>query len=147
MGNLNSRYCPVCGVEDRPGSWTCPVCTEVVSVHKELLRNLRLWRALYEDGMASDVLRASDGQEHSLWDVQTFADARFRLAQRQAEAIEHCLLDNLTERESALKMGIGANDGGVRKKSPVAIYVTVGVSRLLGMVYRGEIYGYRLEVA
>lgn len=150
MGNMTSVSCPVCGRREREGKWTCPGCTVEVNIHKELLRNLRHWRALYETGEVDDILTAGDGREYSLWDVDRFASARHlqvvsgagkpprrALAIRQAEAIEHFLLDNLTERESAIRMGISGN-------SPVAIYVTVGVSRLLGMAYRGEIPGYRL---
>lgn len=139
MGNLNSRYCPVCGVEDRPGKWTCETCTEIVAVHKELLRNLQHWRSLFEAGEVGDILTAGDGEEYSLWDIQRLAESRHMLATRQAEAIGHFLIENLTEQESSEAMGLGP------KKSPVAIYVTVGVSRLLGMAVRGEIRGYRLE--
>lgn len=135
----SSKGCPVCG-RDNQGKWTCASCTEAVNVHRELIRNLQAWRSLYQDGEVSDILIAANGQEYCLWDVQRLYDHRIRLAPRQALAIELCLWENVAEREAAVRMGVSS-------KSPVAIYATVGLSRLLGMAFRDEIPGYRLEDA
>lgn len=128
----------MCGGENG-GKWTCAGCTGLVNVHRDLLRNLQEWRVLYTNCEVPDVLMAADGREYCLWDIERFYEARGALAPRQAMAIELCLWANIAEREAARLMGISPT-------SPVSIYATVGLSRLLGMAARGEIKGYRLEL-
>jgi hypothetical protein len=112
----------VCGGENG-GKWTCAGCTGLVNVHRDLLRNLQEWRVLYTNCEVPDVLMAADGREYCLWDIERFYEARSALAARAAARLM-----------------------GISPTSPVSIYATVGLSRLLGMAARGEIKGYRLEL-
>lgn len=135
MGQQRSKTCPICdGPND--GRWACGECSPLVSTHRELLRNLQVWEHAYVSGEASDTL--SDGvQEFSLWDVRQFYASRVRLAPGQEQAIRLCLYENVAERQAAVMMGISP-------RSPVAIYATVGITRLLRMAREGTI-PYRLE--
>lgn len=138
MGNLKSRFCPVCGGDNGDSKWACMECLPLINLHRELVRNLQQWRAHFEAGEADDILRSSDGREYCLWDVERFYEARTVLADGQSRAIELCLWSNIAERKAAIIMGVSPT-------TPVSIYATVGLSRLLGMVYREEIPGYRLD--
>lgn len=137
MGQQRSKRCPICEGQNG-GKWTCPRCTRLVAVHRELLRNLQAWRYAYEAGEVSDVLDNGE-RSYSLWDILALYEARGRLAPQQATAIELFLYNNIAERDAAVAMGAS-------EKSPVAIYATVGIARLLGMSRRGEIR-YRMEEA
>lgn len=135
MGQQRSRRCPICDAPNG-GKWACARCSPLVSTHRELLRNLQAWEAAFADGEVSDIL--SDGERsYSLWDIKRFYEARTHLAPGQASAITLCLYENVAERQAALQLGIS-------EKSPVAIYATVGITRLLRMAREGTI-PYRLE--
>ena len=91
-------------------------------VLRELLRNLQLFEALFEtEGI--DTLTGHDGVEYCLFDVQRLYGFRFYLSQRQREAVELFLYQDLREREVAKAMGVS-------EANPVAIYATQGLRRL-----------------
>lgn len=115
--------CPICGAKDN-GKWTCPACTVLVDSHRELIRNLQQWRALYENREIDDVLVASDGRSYSLWDAEKFYAHRVVLPERMQQSIQFCLYENMKERDAAVRMGI-------KPTCPVAIYSTVGLTHLL----------------
>jgi DNA-directed RNA polymerase specialized sigma24 family protein len=91
-------------------------------VLRELLRNLQLFEALFEtEGV--DTLSGPDGMEYCLFDLQRLYGCRFHLSQRQRQAVELFLYQDLREREVALSMGVSP-------ANPVAIYATQGLRRL-----------------
>lgn len=107
----------------------------MVTIHRELIRNLQHWRALYEAREAPEVLVAGDGHEYCLWDVERFYAARHLLPDRQERTIRLNLYEDRSEREIAEILGIGRNN-------PVAIYGTVGLTRLLALAVKGDVEGY-----
>lgn len=111
----------------------------MVTVHRELIRNLQHWRALYEADEAPDVLTAGDGVEYCLWDVEKFYAARRSLPERQQMTIQMNLYEDRSEKDCAKEMGIGLNN-------PVAMYGTVGLTRLLAKAVSGEIEGYFVAI-
>src|ERR1700684_2485076 len=91
-------------------------------VLRELLRNLQLFEALFEtEGI--DTLPGPDGEEYCLFDLQRLYACRVHLSQRQCQAVELFLYQDLREREVALSMGVS-------QANPVAIYATQGLRRL-----------------
>lgn len=137
MGQLRSKSCPVCAGEN-DGRWTCPPCTLVVNVHRELIRNLQIWHSLHEAQEVTDTMLSADGQSYCLWDIDRLYAERHRLPERQRRAMELCLYDNVAEKTAASLMGIA-------ETNPVSVYATVGLSRLLGWAYAGELPTYRLR--
>lgn len=111
----------------------------MVTVHRELIRNLQHWRALYEADEAPDVLTAGDDVEYCLWDVEKFYAARSSLPERQQMTIQMNLYEDRSEKDCAKAMGIGLNN-------PVAMYGTVGLTRLLAKAVSGEIEGYFVAI-
>ncbi len=85
------------------------------------------------------MLVAGDGKEYCLWDVEKFYAARRVLPQRQQLTIEMNLYEDRPERDCARQMGIGLNN-------PVAIYGTVGLTRLLAFAVKGDIEGYFIPI-
>ena len=134
MGQMRSKRCPVCD-RSHDGKWTCPDCQGTVNIHRELLRNLQRWHVSYLQGDVPDVI-SQGGESYCLWDIITIFENRHRLAEGQSRAIELCLYHNVSEPDAAEIMGIS-------RKSPVSIYATVGIARLLGMARRGEIARYK----
>lgn len=130
--------CPICGAKDN-GKWTCPACTVVVSVHRELIRNLQQWRALYEDMQVPDVLVAADARSYSLWDAERFYESRHVVPERMSQSIEWYLYENLKESDAALKMGISP-------ANPVGIYATIGLTTMISKAISGELPGYQLDL-
>lgn len=108
-------------------------------MHRELIRNLQAWHSMYEAMEISDILVASDGQSYCLWDVDLFYAQRSRLPQQQRRAMELCLFENVAEKVAATRMG-------VTERSPVAIYATVGLTRLLAWANQGDLSGYVLRM-
>lgn len=126
----------MCGGPNR-GRWTCDHCTPLVNVHRELIRNLQHWKSLFIDHQVEDVLVAADRRSYCLWDVESFYARRIVLPERQRQSLELCLFQNFTEAVAAEKMGVSITN-------PVAMYATVGLSRLLSMAMTGEIPGYSI---
>lgn len=137
MGQQRSPVCPICEAENG-GKWACHRCAPIITVYREALRNLQPWLSAVQDGDVPDTLDAG-GTALCVWDVTRLFDARVRLAPQQANAIELFLYGNLTEREASKAMNVSST-------VPVGIYATVGITRLLGMSYRGEIEGFRVEL-
>lgn len=106
-----------------------------LGVLRELLRNLQQFEALYEsEGL--DSVRAPDGQDWSIHDLQYLYSCRTLLSPRQQQAIELCLYANIKEREAARMMGISEN-------SPVAVYANNGLKRLIVMAHSGLLPKFR----
>ena len=76
-----------------------------VELLRRVFRNLKVWRSLYEsEGL--DTIR-SDGVELSIWDVELLLRQSQRvLTPRQAQAIMLFLVENHSEEEVAIWMGI-----------------------------------------
>lgn len=139
MGQLSSpEGCPLCGGPNE-GRWTCPPCTDTVSTFRQLVRALEPWRSAYEACEVSDVITDDRGREWSLWDAYRFYEARVRLPRQMARAIELFLHDNRLESDAAVQMGNA-------RTSPVGMYATIGLTRLLRMVLAGEIGGVHFEL-
>ena len=138
MGQLKAKACPVCNGEN-DGRWTCEVCTPIVNVHRELIRNLQAWRSLYEAREVDDVLIAEDGRSYCLWDVEHFYGQRFRVPPQQHRAIELCLDQNVLEKNAAVMMGVAPTN-------PVSVYATVGLCKMLALAVTGELPNYRISL-
>lgn len=135
---MKSRSCPVCD-GDNAGKWTCASCTVIVNVHRELIRNLQVWRSLYEASEVEDVLIGPDGRSYGLWDIERLYEARTRLPQQMQRSMELCWYENVLEKDAAERMGVS-------RSNPVGVYATVGLTRLLGLAYTGDLPGYRLRL-
>ena len=103
-----------------------------VAVLRELFRNLQVFRILYEqDGI--DVLNGPEGEQYSLWDIEALLARASELPPRQREAIELCLIENMRERDAAVKMGVS-------ETNPVASYATVGLEKLVKVYNDNDLY-------
>ena len=103
---------------------------------KAMLRGLLAFRAYYEISR-EDTATSVDGIEWCLWDVEyLFEQAVERLPKRQAQAIEFCLVHNMTEADAATRMGI-------RATNPVSMYANDGLCSLVAMIERGELPKFR----
>lgn len=119
--------------------WTCAGCTEILNIHRALIRNLQQWRSMYESLEVPDELIAADARSYSLWDVQRFYARRTTLPERQEQSIEWFLYWNLLEEDAASRMGIA-------KTNPVGVYATIGLTSLITQAVNGEIPGYVIEL-
>lgn len=138
MGQFRATVCPICGSDDIT-NWTCPPCTSLVSVHRELIRNLQHWRSLYESMEVADELVASDARSYSLWDVQSFYEQRTVTPERMQQSIQFCLYENMKESDAAVRMGISASN-------PVSVYATIGLTTMLTKATKGELATYRIDI-
>lgn len=103
-----------------------------VGVLRELFRNLHLFRIIYEqEGI--DVLKGPEGEQYSLWDIEALYARASELPPRQREAIELCLIENMRERDAAVKMGVS-------ETNPVASYATVGLQKLVKIYNENNLY-------
>lgn len=141
MGQLRSaRGCPICGGENG-GKWTCGDCTPQVNTLRELIRNLQSWAALHEAREVDEILiDHATGIEWCLWDVQHLYAQRHRLPQQMRLAIEFCLFENMKEKDAAVRMGVA-------ESNPVAMYATVGLTKIIAMSRSGEVPGYLWDAA
>lgn len=103
-----------------------------VAILRELFRNLQLFRSLYEHH-GVDVVTGSEGEQYSLWDIEALYASASELPPRQREAIELCLIENMRERDAALKMGVS-------ETNPVACYATVGLEKLVKVYNKNNLY-------
>lgn len=111
----------------------------VLDTMREAVRNLQSWHSLFEALEVSDTLTAADGRSYTLWDVQYLYDQRHRLPNQQRIAIELCLYDNVLERDAARRMGTSDDN-------PVAVYATVGLTKLIRMAKDGDLPLFRFEM-
>ncbi len=103
-----------------------------VAVLRELFRNLQVFRVLYEQN-GIDVLTGPEGEGYSLWDIESLYERVSELPPRQREAIELCLIENMRERDAAVKMGVS-------ETNPVASYATVGLEKLVKVYNEDGLY-------
>lgn len=136
VGQRRATVCPICGSKDIT-NWTCPPCTALVGVHRELIRNLQHWRSLYEAMEVPDTLMASDARSYSLWDVGVFYEQRIVVPERMQQSIQYCLFENMIERDAAVRMGIS-------ESNPVSEYATIGLTNMLAKACKGELGAYNL---
>lgn len=139
IGQLRAKQCPVCAGPNE-GKWTCPDCTPQVNLLRELFRNLQAWHSALEAHEVGEVIESSDGKEWSIWDADYLYGQRHRLPPQMRAAIELFLYENLLERDAAVRMGVSASN-------PVAMYATVGCTKLVGMARNGELSGFTWEIA
>lgn len=101
-----------------------------VGVLREMFRNVQMFRSLREsEGI--DTITDFDGDEWCLDDIEYLIDEALpRLAPRQRQAIELCLIDNVKEKEAALAMGVSSTN-------PVAMYATDGLKRIVDWIDEG----------
>lgn len=109
-----------------------------VNVLREVFRNLVAWESLYEsEGI--DVITC-EGESWCLWDVQLLYKAsQTLLPARQREAIQLFLIDNMREKDAAVKMGVS-------ETNPIAMYATTGLKRLIELAESGKIAGFRMDL-
>jgi hypothetical protein len=110
-----------------------------VGVHRELIRNLQHWRALFEADEVPDVLVASDSRSYSLWDVTRFYEHRVVVPERMQQSIQFCLYENMKEQDAAVRMG-------VKRSNPVSVYATIGLTNMLAKATTGELSGYTIDL-
>lgn len=133
MGQLRAKCCKICGgFSDQ--RLTCGPCTQTVDVFRGLIRNLQRWRSAFESLEVEETICGPDGREWLLWDVERLYHFRSKLPDQQRLCIELFLYENVYERETAQLLGVSPS-------CPVAIYATVGLATLLGMVRAGELPG------
>jgi hypothetical protein len=96
-----------------------------VDLLRSLFRHLAEWRSVYEsDGV--DIIYGPDGG-YAIQDIEFLYDiSQNVLPNRQKQAIRLCLLNNLTEEETAHIMKID-------EANPVAMYATSGLETLVHM--------------
>jgi hypothetical protein len=103
-----------------------------------MIRNLQLWASLYEAGEVPEIITSADSRQWHLADVQRLYAYSRLLPPRMRQAIMLCLYDNCLEKRAASIMGVSPTN-------PVAMYATVGLTRLLGKAHRHELPGIRFE--
>lgn len=105
-----------------------------VKVLREAFRTIEAFRAYYEtDGI--DTVVSSEGTEVCLWDLEYLLSQLWRLPDRQRQAIELCLVQNMKESDAALTMGVSVTN-------PVAMYATSGLIKIVDWVNSGELPRY-----
>lgn len=114
------------------------MCTRDLQTWRDMLRNLQLWTSMRESGEIGDVINSADGRKWHLTDIQRFYGFRTMLPPRMRQAVELFLYDNRLEKQSAKIMGVSLTN-------PVAMYATVGLTRLLGHAHRRELPGIDFE--
>lgn len=97
-----------------------------VTVLRELFRNIQAFRALYEAEGIDEVM-SPDGVVYSYWDVLALYAQVRKLPERQKQAIELCLVQNMKEKDAAVLMGVSVTN-------PVAMYATSGLEKIVAWV-------------
>lgn len=123
-----------------------------IGVLRNLLRNLQLWRSLYEADEVGAVITAPDGNEYCLHDLEYIYEARlakkvdrygrlsYVLSDRQRQAVELFLHDGISERDCSAIMGIA-------ETNPIGMYATSGLTKIVDMIDSGDLDRFRPEVA
>ena len=104
------------------------------AVLRELFRSIQEFRSFYVATGISTI--DTPYGEVCLFDVEHLLEQRVRLAPRQKQAIELCLIEGMRESDAARVMGL-------KPTNPVAMYATDGINHIIQMVYRGEVPRYR----
>lgn len=107
-----------------------------VTLLRELFRNYQQWKSLYESEQL-EVLTGPDGQEYSIWDLESLYAQIPTLPKRQYQAIELYLVQNMKEAEAAVRMGVSATN-------PIGIYASVGLQKLINMAEAGLVPGFKV---
>jgi hypothetical protein len=116
------------------------------------LRNLQLWRSLYEADEVGTVITGPDQREYCLHDIEYIYACRlvqrhdrygrlsYVLSDRQRQAIELFLYDGVSERDCSLMMGIA-------ETNPIGLYATEGLKKIVTMIQEGELPRFQPEMA
>jgi DNA-directed RNA polymerase specialized sigma24 family protein len=109
-----------------------------VGTLREVFRHLEAFRSLHEsEGL--EVIPGPDGTEWSLWDLEyLLEEAESLLPPRQYEAIQLCLVQNLKEKDAAIRMGVSDTN-------PVAKYATFGLEKLIAAIEDGRLPRFRWQ--
>jgi predicted DNA-binding protein (UPF0251 family) len=106
-------------------------------VLRVLLKNLVAFRSLFEaEGV--DTIYGPDGVAYSLHDLEYLYSQRVHLSDRQRQAIELFLVQNLKEKDVARWMGVS-------ESTPVAQYATDGMKKIIKLVDEGKLNRFRWE--
>jgi hypothetical protein len=112
-----------------------------VSTLRELFRNLKAWRLLYEADGLDLLVDPIGGVEWSLHDVEYLASNGVDLlSERQQQAIRWFLIEGGTEADVATRMGIDPSN-------PIGMYATDGIKRLLSLIDAGRLPRFRFDEA
>lgn len=111
---------------------------EFVSILRELFRNLRGFRDLYEfEG--TDTILGPDGIEWCLWDLlYLYEEGLPKLPPRQRFAIKLFLVDNVKEEDCAILLG-------TKPTNPTGTYATDGLKNLVRLIENGDLPRFRYE--
>lgn len=101
-----------------------PSILEVATL-RSLFRHLQAFRVLHED-TGQDTLEFDAGRVVCLWDLEYLYSQIHLLPERQCQAIEWFLVQDIKEADVAKLMGL--------KPQPVAMYATEGLRKLIVMV-------------
>jgi hypothetical protein len=104
-------------------------------VLRELFRNLKAWRALYETIGLEEIV-GPDGKVYNLWDIEYLYEQVPKLPLRMRQAIQLCLIDNIRERDAAQAIGTAPTN-------TVGTYATPGLRKLCAMIESGELPRFR----
>ena len=104
---------------------------------REIFRNYRQWEALVETDRV-DTIKGPDGEEYDFYDIQYLYEHLGDLPARQQEAIELYLINNMREKDAAVRMGLS-------ETNPIGIYATVGLTKLLELVRSGALPRFKMS--
>ena len=110
-----------------------------VATLREIFRNSRQWESLRETE-SLDTICGPDGEEYNFHDVKFLYENLHVLPKRQAEAIRLYLIENMRERDAAVKMGLSPTN-------PVGMYASTGLTKLIDLNERGMIPRFRVIVS
>jgi hypothetical protein len=109
-----------------------------ISELRELFRNLREFRAVYEETGVDEIVTPY-GHKWTLWDLEYLLAMSDRyLTVRQRQVITLGLVHNKLERDVAILLGVS-------ETNPVMMYATLGLHRLLGLVKSGALDRFRQQ--
>jgi len=102
-----------------------------VATLREIFRNFQQWESLREvDSL--ETISSPDGEEYEFLDIKFLYENLNVLPQRQAQAIELYLIQNMRERDAAEAMGLSPTN-------PIGVYASVGLAKLIEISERGDL--------